>query len=96
MLLILAEAHVTSGGPIGAAAALALIVGLALLLGAAGAGLLPVLAVSTGVGAASASGVIVLARSARSNRRLRPRSGTAAIGGHAGVIRLVVPARRFT
>ena len=32
--------------------------------------------------------MIVLARSARSNRRLRPRSGTAAIVGHIGVIRL--------
>ena len=88
MLLILVEAHVMSGGLIGVGAALALIAGLALLLGAAGAGLLPVLAVSAGLGAASASGVLVLARSARSNRRLRPRSGTAAIVGHTGVIRL--------
>jgi membrane-bound serine protease (ClpP class) len=52
MLLIVTEAHVTSGGLIGAGAALA------------------------------------LARSARSNRRLRPRSGPAAIVGHIGVIRL--------
>ena len=56
-------------------------------MGGAGAGLLPVLAASAGLGAASASGVLVLARSARSNRRLRPRSGTVAIVGHIGVIR---------
>ena len=95
-LLILAEAHVMSGGLIGAGAALALIAGVALLLGAAGAGLLPVLAVSAGSGAASASGVIVLARGARSNLRLRPRSGTEAIVGDTGVIRLTGSARRFT
>jgi uncharacterized membrane protein YhaH (DUF805 family) len=47
MLLIVTEAHVTSGGLIGAGAALALIAGVALLLAAAGAGLLPVLAVAS-------------------------------------------------
>ena len=88
MVLIVAEAHLTTGGLIGGAAAIALVAGLALLLSAAGAGLLPVLVVAGGVGSASVGGLVVLARGVRSNRRLRARSGTAAMVGHTGVIRL--------
>ena len=53
VLLVLAEAHLTTGGLIASVAAVALVSGVTLLLLAAGAGLLAVLAVAGGVFAAS-------------------------------------------
>ncbi len=88
LLLALGEAHLTSGGLIGVGAAIALVGGLALILIGTGAGLLPVLAVCAAVGAGSAGAVVVLGRSVRSARGLRPRSGTAAMVGHIGVMRM--------
>lgn len=88
LLLLLAEAHVSSGGLIAAVALVALVGGVALLLIGAGAGLFPVLTVSAGAGAASVGGLVVLGRSLRSTRRLRPRSGSEAMVGHLGVLRM--------
>ena len=51
-------------------------------------GLVAVLAVSAGVGITSASGVALLTRSTKSVRRMRPRSGTEAMVGHLGVMRV--------
>ncbi len=85
---MLAEAHLTTGGLIACGAAIALISGVSLLLVGAGAGLPAVLVVAGVVGAASAGGVVLMGRSVRSARRLRPRSGTEAMVGHVGVLRV--------
>lgn len=84
---MLAEAHLSTGGLVGAVAVVALVCGVALLLIGAAAGLLAVLAVSGGVCVASAGGLVLLGRSLRPVRRLRPRSGTEAMVGHLGVMR---------
>jgi len=87
VLLLLAEAHLSTGGLIGAVAVVALVCGLALLLIGAAAGLFAVLAVSVGVGVVSLGGLVLLARSLGPVRRLRPRSGTEAMVGHLGTVR---------
>ncbi len=88
LVLLLAEAHLSSGGMIGAVAGVALVCGVALLLVGASAGLLAVLAVSGGVCVASVGGLVLLGRSLRPVRGLRPRSGTEAMLGHLGVMRV--------
>ncbi len=93
-LLLLAEAHLSTGGLIGTAAALALVCGLALLLICTGAGWLVVLVVSAGVSAAAVCGLVVLARSVGSTQALRPRSGTAVMVGHLGEMRVSDSAAR--
>lgn len=87
VLLVLAEAHLTTGGVIASVALVALVSGVTLLLIGAGAGLVAVLAVAGCVLAASFAGLLVVGRSLLSTRRLRPRSGTEAMVGHVGVIR---------
>lgn len=88
VLLVLAEAHLTTGGLIASVAAVALVSGVTLLLLAAGAGLLAVLAVAGGVFAASVGGLFVVGRSLLSVRSQRPRSGPEAMVGHLGVVRV--------
>ena len=88
LVLLLAEAHVSTGGLIAAGAAIALVCGIAMLLISAAVGLFAVLVVSAGVGLTSISGVALLARGMKSVRRLRPRSGTEAMVGHLGVMRV--------
>jgi membrane-bound ClpP family serine protease len=88
VVLVLAEAHLTTGGVIAGVAVLALVSGITLLLIGAGAGLLAVLAVGAGAFAASFAGLLVIGRSLRSARRLRPRSGIEAMVGHVGVVRV--------
>lgn len=87
VLLVLAEAHLTTGGVIASVALVALVSGVTLLLIGAGAGLVAVLAVAGSVLAASFAGLLVAGRSLLSTRRLRPRSGIEAMVGHVGVIR---------
>jgi membrane-bound ClpP family serine protease len=88
LVLLLAEAHVSTGGLIAAGAAIALVCGIAMLLISAAVGLVAVLVVSAGVGIASVSGVALLSRGMKSVRRMRPRSGTEAMVGHLGVMRV--------
>ncbi len=88
LVLLLAEAHASTGGLIAAGAAISLVFGIALLLISAAVGLFAVLAVSVGVGLASISGVTLFARGMKSVRRLRPRTGTEAMVGHLGVMRV--------
>jgi membrane-bound ClpP family serine protease len=87
VVMVLAEAHLSTGGLIASVAAVALVAGATLLLVGAGAGLLLMLAVVACLMAASAAGLLVLGRSLGSVRRLRPRSGTEAMIGHIGVVR---------
>jgi membrane-bound serine protease (ClpP class) len=88
VVLVLAEAHLSTGGLIGGAAAVALTVGVVALLAGANAGLPAVLVVAAVVGLASLMGLMMLRRSLRSVRRLRPRAGVEAMVGHLGVLRV--------
>jgi membrane protein implicated in regulation of membrane protease activity len=87
VLLLLAEAHLSTGGLIAGGAVLALVCGVTLLLIGAAAGLLAVLAVSAGVCLASVGGLALLGRSLRPVKRMRPRSGIDSMVGHLGVVR---------
>jgi membrane-bound ClpP family serine protease len=87
VVLVLFEAHLSTGGWIAAGALVALVGGVAMLLMSAAAGPLAVLAVSGAVGIPLLAGLVVLVRSAGAVRRLRPRSGSEAMVGHLGVLR---------
>jgi membrane-bound serine protease (ClpP class) len=87
LALLVAEAHLSSGGVIGAAASVAVVGGIVLLSLAAGAGAAVVLLVALSAGVAAAA-LLVLARH-RLLRPLsaRPRTGREALVGHVGVVR---------
>jgi membrane-bound serine protease (ClpP class) len=87
LALVVAEAHLSSGGAIGAVASAAAVGGIVLLLLAAGASAAVVLLVAL-VAAGGASALLLLARHhlARS-ARARPRTGREALVGHVGVVR---------
>ncbi len=86
-VLLLAEAHLSTGGLIAAVAVVCLVCGVALLLIGATAGLLAVLAVSGAVCAVSVGGLVLLVRSIGPISRTRPRSGSEAMVGHLGTMR---------
>jgi membrane protein implicated in regulation of membrane protease activity len=87
LVLVLAEAHLSTGGLIGAGASVAGIAGVVVLLLAAGAGAVVVLIVALCVAAASISSLALLRRRVLSPARMRPRTGTEALVGHVGVVR---------
>jgi membrane protein implicated in regulation of membrane protease activity len=85
-VLLLAEAHLSTGGLIGACASAAAIAGVALLLLAAGASAAVVLIVALCV-AAAAVWLLVLARHRiLRHLRSRPRTGSEALVGHVAVV----------
>jgi membrane-bound ClpP family serine protease len=94
-LLVLAEAHASTGGLIAGTAIVALVVGLTLALLGAGADLGVVLVVATGAGLASTGALAVTARSMLRVRRLRPRAGAEAMIGHVGIVRSGAAPRVF-
>ena len=94
VVLVLVEAHVTTGGLIAGVAVVALVGGVTLLSVGAGVGVLGVLVVAAGVLAASLAGLAVVGRSLLTVRSQRPRSGAEAMVGHVGVIRGSTPAPR--
>jgi membrane-bound ClpP family serine protease len=84
---VVAEAHLSSGGVIGAVASAAAVGGIVLLLLAAGAGAAVVLLVAL-LAAAAASTLLVLGRNRLVRTvRSRPRTGREALVGHVGVVR---------
>ena len=87
VVLLLAEAHLSTGGLIGACASVAAVGGVVVLLLAAGAGAVLVLVV--GLCAAAAAGSLLLFARRRILRPLqaRPRTGREALVGHVGVVR---------
>ena len=87
VLLVLAEAHLSTGGLIGLGALVALVGGVVLVAAGAGAGPLTVALAALGACAALAACVVSLARATRAVRRLRPRAGVEAMVGHVGVVR---------
>lgn len=86
-VLLLAEAHLLTGGLIGACASVAAIGSVVLLLLAAGAGAVAVLIVALCAAAASVSLLAFLRRRVLSPLRVRPRTGREALVGHIGVVR---------
>lgn len=87
LALVVAEAHLSSGGLVGAVASAAAVGGIVLLLLAAGAGAALVLLVAL-VAAVGASSLLVLARHRLvPSLRARPRTGREALVGHVGVVR---------
>jgi membrane protein implicated in regulation of membrane protease activity len=87
VVLLLAEAHLSTGGLIGACASVAGIAGVVLLALAVGAGSVVVLVVALCGAAASMSLLLLLRRSVLSPLRVRPRTGREALVGHVGVVR---------
>jgi membrane-bound ClpP family serine protease len=86
VVLLLAEAHLPTGGVSGGVALVALVCGVVLLLIGASPGVLAILAVSLGVSVAWTGGLVLLARSLQPSRRL-PRSGrgTSTVGNSSGM-----------
>jgi len=87
LVLLLAEAHLSTGGLIGASASVAAIVGVALLLLAAGAGAAVVLIIALCAGVAATSLLLFARRRILRPLRARPRTGREALVGHIGVVR---------
>jgi membrane-bound serine protease (ClpP class) len=85
--LLLIEAHASTGGLLGGAAVLAGMGALALLLVAAGTGLLVGLLVALVAGGAGLGLVLVGARKVLIARGRRPHTGPQAMVGHVGVVR---------
>jgi membrane-bound serine protease (ClpP class) len=87
LVLLVAEAHLSTGGVIGVGASAAAIGGGALLLLAAGAGAALVLTVALGAAAAAMSLLLVARHRILGPLRARPRTGIEALVGHVGVVR---------
>jgi membrane-bound ClpP family serine protease len=85
--LLVAEAHVTSYGVLGLTGTLALVAGGVLAVGAAGGSVVLALALFIPVAAILAAFMLIATRKALATRRLRPRSGAAALVGRVGVMR---------
>jgi len=87
LVLLLAEAHLSTGGLIGAGASAAAIGGAALLLLSAGAGAALALIVTLCAAAAAASLLLLARHRILRPLRARPRTGREALVGHVGVVR---------
>jgi membrane-bound ClpP family serine protease len=85
--LLLAEAHLTTGGMIGALAVVAFVFGVTLALASSGAPPLLVVAVAVLIAAAAATGLWIALRSLLSTARRRPRTGRQAMVGQLGQVR---------
>jgi membrane-bound serine protease (ClpP class) len=89
LALCLAEAHLSSGGLVGACAIAAAIGGVTLLALAAGAGAAVVLVVALCVGVAAMSLLLLARHRILRHLRARPRTGREALVGHVGVVRSI-------
>lgn len=87
LVLALAEAHLSTGGLIGASASAAAVGGIALLLISAGAGTAVVLVVAACLAAGTAGALTFARRRLLRPNRARPRTGREALVGRVGVIR---------
>lgn len=87
LVLLLAEAHLSTGGLIGACASVAAVGGVVVLLLAAGAGAVLVLVVGLCAAVAAVSLLLLVRRRILQPLRLRPRTGREALVGHVGVVR---------
>ena len=87
LVLVLAEAHLSTGGVIGAGAGAAAVAGVVLLLLAAGASAAVVLVIALSAAAVVASLLLLARRRILLHLRARPRTGREALVGHVGVVR---------
>ena len=87
LVLLLAEAHVSTGGLIGAVGVIAAVGGVVLLLLAAGAGPAVVLVVALCLVGLAAASLLLLRRQILRPMPARPRMGSEALVGHVGVVR---------
>lgn len=87
VMLLLVEAHLSTGGLVAALAVGAALGGVALLLAGAAGGLTAVVAVAAGVCVVALGGLALVARRLRPLRHAGPRSGPKAMVGHVGVMR---------
>jgi len=87
LLLVLAEAHLSTGGVIGAGAIVAAVAGLAVLLDAVGASLVVALVIAICVAASAVAPLLVARRRILRPLHARPRTGREALVGHVGVVR---------
>jgi membrane protein implicated in regulation of membrane protease activity len=88
IVLLLAEAHLSTGGIIAVGASVALVGGVALLAAGSGASAIAVVVAAGAVCGVSIGGVLLLRSTLGSVRHLGPRSGTDAMVGHVGVVRV--------
>ncbi|MDQ6745497.1 MAG: hypothetical protein M3Z27_05735 [Actinomycetota bacterium] len=86
-VLVLVEAHLSTGGLIAGSAVLALGAGVTLLMIGAGVGALGAVAAAGGLLAVSVLGLVAAGRSLQSVRSQRPRTGAEGMVGHQGVVR---------
>jgi membrane-bound serine protease (ClpP class) len=89
LALALAEAHLSSGGLVGAFAIAAVLGGVTLLLLSAGAGGAVVLVVVLCVAVAAISMLLLARQRILRHLRARPRTGREALVGHVGVVRSI-------
>jgi membrane-bound serine protease (ClpP class) len=87
LALLVAEAHLSTGGLIGVGASFAAVGGGALLLLSAGAGAALVLIVALCAAGAATSLLLLARHRILSPLRARPRTGIEALVGHVGVVR---------
>lgn len=87
LVLALVEAHLTTGGLIGAIAGIAAIVGTVLLMLAAGAGTAVVLVLAVCLVAVTVSLLLLTRRRLLRSVQGRPRTGREALIGHVGTVR---------
>lgn len=87
VVLLVAEAHLPTSGALGAAGAVALVMGLVLAATASGIGLALALPVAAGVGVAAAAFVVVATRKGAEATRLAARTGSESLVGRVGVLR---------
>jgi membrane-bound ClpP family serine protease len=89
VVLIVVEAHLSTGGLLGTVGAAAAIGGLALLLAAAGAGALLTLIVVAGLALGATAALLPVRRRLALARGARPRTGREALAGHVGEVRSI-------
>jgi membrane-bound ClpP family serine protease len=89
LVLMLVEAHLSSGGLFATVGTAAAIAGLALLLAAAGAGAVLTLIVVAGLALAAAAALLLVRRRLVLARGARPRTGREALAGHVGEVRSI-------
>lgn len=87
LILVVAEAHLSTGGLIAAGSAIAAVGGITFLLLAANVGLAVVLVVAAGSAAGAGWTLALTRRHLLRTLRARPRTGREALTGHVGVVR---------
>lgn len=86
-VLVVAEAHLPTGGALGAAGVLGLVAGTVIALHAAGAGLVLILLAAVLLAVVAGAGLLFAGRRTLAVSRRRPSTGAEGLVGHVGVVR---------